>query len=320
MNASTGKALSGLSVHLRSWGALALPASQLRPGMDFGEKMKPVLSDSHIYLLCRRPAFSFDPATFSGARNRIGGDLVCKTGGVSKSIPFELDLPLKENETAIALSPFPHREIHILDEKGECVRRLTAMGLSQHPDVLKQDRFPNDMEVLYVGNVFAEGDTPVFERIVRNEPLQELLAAMQQALPDDEIIIYVFQYLPYELIALSGRLQHENGKEAPGGNRFMSIREHPLTAHQKICLAEAGLISYFQPAWQDAGGKMMPEAGQAVFEACDSLDIAGLVVEISTIRGHFRLYSASSALIEHHMAMINLADPALRSAFFSIKV
>ncbi|MCL1887107.1 MAG: hypothetical protein FWG01_04155 [Betaproteobacteria bacterium] len=320
MNTSTGKTLSEFSVHLRSWGAMALPASQLRVNMDFGEKMNRVLSDSHIYVLCKRPVFSFDPDTFLWSQNRVTCDLVCKVKGVSTSIHFEFDLPLKENEAMVALAPSPHREIRVLDEKGECVRILTAMGLSQHPAILRKDPFPNDLEVLYVGNVFEEGKTSVFERICRNEPLQNLVVAMQQALPDDEIIIYVFEYLPYELLALFGRLQHQSKEEGPGETRFVSIKDHPLTEHQKICLAQGGLIYYFRPDWQEPGGKMMPDAGQAVFQACEKLDMAGLVVEISTVRSHFRLYSASSALLPHHMTMINLSDSDSRAAFFSMKI
>jgi hypothetical protein len=320
MNTSTGKALSEFSVHLRSWGAMTLPASQVRPNMDFGEKMNRVLSDAHIYVLCKRPVFSFDPDAFSWSQNRASCNLVCKVKGVSKFIPFEFNLPLKENETTVELAPAPHQEIRVLNENGEPVRILTALALSQHPDVLRKDRFPNDLEVLYIGNVFEEGKTSVFERISQNEFLQNLVATIQQTLPDDEIFIYIFEYLPYELLALFGMMQHQSKDDTPGETRFVSIKDHPLTEHQKICLAQAGLICYFQPEWQELGGKIMPDAGQDAFQACEKLDMAGLVLEITTERGHNRLYSASSALVPHHLTMLNLSDSNKRKAFFSIKI
>ena len=319
MNKSSGKPLSGLSVHLRSWGAMALPAGEIRPGMDFGEKMNRVLADSHIYLVCRRPAFSFDPDTFFWSENRVGGHLLCKANGVAKSFPFAFGIPLQDSEVTVELAP-SCLEIRTLDAKGRCTRRLNAMGLSQHPDILETDRSVNDLEVLYVGNVFSENKVPVFDRMARHEPLQRFLKSMQQALPDDDMIVYAFEYLPYELVALSGRLRHPGEEKGTEDARFRSIRKFPLSEYQKICLAEAGLIHYFRPAWQKRGDDALPHPGQTAFKACETLDMAGLVLELSTVRSHFRLFTPHSALLPHHMTMIDLSDPDERKAFFATAV
>ena len=316
MTKPTGKPLSGVSVHLRSWGAMALAAGEIRPGTDYGAKMNRVLANAHIYLLCRRPRFSFDPDTFSYDGNTVSGDLRCIVDENPLSIHFGFPLALAENETNVTLSPSPYHEIRTLDASGHCLRRISAGGLSQHPAIIAERQALNDLEVLYIGNVFGEGDTPVFDRIFRNEPLQHLLAEWQNALPDDEVIVYAFEDLRYELVMLPGRLQHEG---APSGERrFLSVRDHPLTERQKICLAQAGLIHYFRPAWQEAGDRMMPHPQQAAFTACESLDISGLILELSTIRSHFRLHTPHSALLPHHMAIIGLSDPAERAAFFAM--
>ncbi len=318
MNTSTGKLLSVFSVHLRSWGAMALPVREIRLDMNFGEKMNRVLSRSHIYLLCKRPAFSFDPGTFSWSGNQVNGDLVCKVKGVTKSFPFAFGLPLQKNEATVVLTP-SHHEIHTLNADGQCIRRLSAMGLSQHPDILQKDRSANDLEVLYIGNVFSEENVPIFERICRDKLLQRFMEAMQQALPDDDVIVYTFEYLPYELVTLPARFSPNREKET-GKARFRSIRKYPLSEYEKICLAEAGLIHYFQPVWQEKGKDTLPHPGQVVFEACKTLDFAGLVVELSTVRSHFRLFTPHSALLPHHMTMIDLSDPGKRKAFFAMKV
>lgn len=320
MSIPAGKPLSHLSVHLRSWGAMALPVKAIRQGMAFDAKMNRVLAVSHVFLLCRRPAFSFNPDSFSWSDGRVSGDLVCTADGVKKSFPFAFDWPLNEGETGVTLSPFPHDELCTFNAKGECVRRLGAMGLSQHPDILEKDRSINDLEVLYVGNVFSEDGSPVFDRICRNAPLQRFLDTVQAAMPDDDLIVYAFEYLPYELVTLPGSLQHASVQEAHGDARFVSVREHPLSEHQKICLAQAGLIHYFQPSWQERGDDVLPHPDQPVFEACESLDMAGLVVELSTVRSHFRLCTPHSALLPHHMTMIGLSDAAERAAFFAIRV
>lgn len=322
MTKPTGKPLSGVSVHLRSWGAMALAAGEIKPGADYGTKMNRVLANAHIYLLCRRPRFAFDPDTFSYDGNTVSGDLRCVANGNPLSIHFGFPLALAENEANVTLSPSPHHEIRTLDAEGNCLRRISAGGLSQHPAIIAERQALNDLEVLYVGNVYEEGDTPVFDRIFRDAPLQHLLAELQDALPDDEVIIYAFEYLPYELVTLPGRLQHEgapSGEGIPAGERsFLSLRDHPLTKRQKIYLAQAGLIHYFRPAWQETGDRMMPHPQHAAFTACESLDISGLILELSTIRSHFRLHTPHSALLPHHMTIIGLSDPAERAAFFAM--
>ena len=138
------------------------------------------------------------------------------------------------------------------------------------------------------------------------------------------MIVYAFEYLPYELVTLPGRLQHDGISSADGipagERRFLSVRDHPLTERQKICLAQAGLIHYFRPAWQETGDRMMPHPQQAAFTACESLDISGLILELSTIRSHFRLHTPHSALLPHHMTIIDLSDPAERAAFFAMPI
>lgn len=316
MNTFSGKSLSGFSVHLRSWGAMALPADEIRENTDFGEKMNRVLTHSHIYLLCKRPAFSFDPDTFFRSGNLVSGHLVCKAEGVAKSFPFTFNLPLQENETTVELAPSCH-EIHLLDDTNRCIRRLSAMGLSQHPEILEMDRSINDLEVLYVGNIFCKENTPIFRRIACHESLQRFLKSMQHALPNDDVIVYAFEYLPYELVTLPGRLQHSGETEEA---RFRSIQKYPLSEYEKICLAEAGLIHYFRPAWQQKGDDALPHPGQTVFKACETLDMAGLVLELSTVRSHFRLFTPYSALLPHHMTMISLSEHDERKIFFDIKV
>ena len=144
-------------------------------------------------------------------------------------------------------------EIRTLDVKGRCTRRLNAMGLSQHPDILETDRSVNDLEVLYVGNVFSGDKVPVFDRMARHEPLQRFLKSMQQALPDDDMIVYAFEYLPYELVALSGRLRHPGEEKGTEDARFRSIREFPLSEYQKICSGRGRVDSLFQTGMAKKG-------------------------------------------------------------------
>lgn len=316
MNDTARKPLSELSLHLRSWGGIAMPADELRDNMNFGEAINRVLSIAHVVLFCRRPRFSFDAEHFSAEGSHIACRLICRVDGVEKTIPFSFDYPLQAGETAIVLSPFPHREIHTINAQGEPVRRLYAHGLSQHPDIVKQERWVNELEVLYAGNVYEEGTAPsAFERVRKNASLQGLLEAMREALPDDDILVYAFEYLPYDLLPMPGALKPKStGRQEA---RFLSTKDHPLSEFQKICMAQASLIAYFGPAWNVAEKRTSAPASVAALQHCEALDFSGVVIEVSTVRSHFRLYSRATRAMEHHMHMMDLSDPERRAAFFA---
>lgn len=317
MNDTARKPLSGFSLHLRSWGAMAMPAPDLRENMDFGQ-MNRVLSIAHVFLFCRRPRFSFDPEHFSVDGPRISCQLLCRARGAVKAIPFSFDFPLNEGEVSVVLAPAPHLEIHIVNGQGEPLRTLPAHGLSQHPDILKQEGWVNDLEVLYVGNVYEEGTLSAFERIRKDGDLQGLLVRMQEALPDDDIIAYAFEYLPYEMIVMPAALKPQGAGASDA--RFLSVKDHPLDEFRKICMAQAALVAHFRPAWNAPEKRVSRPESDRVLQSCEELDFSGVVIEISTVRSYFRLYSDAVPPIQHHMNMLDLSVPERRAAFFAMKV
>lgn len=314
MNVTTRKPLSGKSLHLRSWAGVALPADELSNNMDFGEQINRILTISNIVLFCRRPRFSFDPKNFSIHGNRITGHLLCRVDGLAKTIPFSVEIPLKEGEASLILAYKPHWEIHIIDKNGNPVRILSAHGLSQHPEILIRETWINDLEVLYVGNVYKEELTSAFLRVKNDKDLQQMLAQMREKCPDDDIVVYAFEYLPYEIVPMFGILMPQ-GSET-GEKRFLSTDDHPLNEFQKTCMTQAALIDYFSPVWNSAGkGVSRPEL-DGVLQGCETLDFSGLVIEISTVRSHFRLFSATVPPMHHHMNILDFSDPEKRAAFF----
>jgi len=317
MNDTARKPLSGLSLHLRSWGGIAVPSDAIRENMSFGEQINRLLTICHVVLFCRRPRFSFDPASFSVEGRHISCRLRCRVAGEEKTIPFSFDFPLNEGESAIVLSPFPHQEIHIVNAHGEPVRVLYAHGLSQHPDIAGQERWVNELEVLYAGNVYEEGTArSTFERVRTDAALQGLLVRMQEALPDDDILVYAFEYLPYDLLPMPGALKPKGAARQQG--RFLSTKNHPLNEHQKICMAQGALIAYFAPSWNSRENGVSRPESDVIFQGCEALDFSGVVIEISTVRSHFRLYSRSTSVMEHHMHMMDLSTPEKRAAFFAV--
>lgn len=316
MNDTARKPLSGMSLHLRSWAGVALPAAELREEMDFGERINHILSISRIVLFCRRPHFSFDPEFFSVDGEHFSGKLLCRVNEEIRAIPFTLGFPLSENEKSFVLAPYPHSEIHIVNGQGQPVRILSAHTLSQHPEILKQALWVNDLEVLYAGNVYKKGALSAFERVRSDNVLQQLLDTMRKAFPDDDIIVYAFEYLPYDLIPMLGALMPQGLQTQE--SRFLSTKNHPLDEFQKACMEQAALIEYFQPAWNVSDKRVEHTETDRVFQSCERMDFSSVVIEISTVRSHFRLYSKAVPPMHHHMNILDLSDPLKRAEFFAM--
>ena len=94
--------------------------------------------------------------------------------------------------------------------------------------------------------------------------------------------------------------------------------ERQLTENLQIALIEAGLIRYFQPAYNDKFKKRFPHPTQKILSEIYSIDFGALTVELNTEPVNVRLYSPSRAAGFYHMASVDLHDPAVRSSFFNI--
>jgi hypothetical protein len=219
----------------------------------------------------------------------------------------------------LVLAPYPHRELHTIGPEGEIVRYLPASTLALGLKMHFQHETLRDLEVLYVGQAYAEGKRSAFERIQSHATLQKILADASYSSPDDEVYVLTFQYEPYALIAQMDGKSRESIRDHRDEARFVSIQENPLTQYQQICLIEAGLIRYFQPKYNETYKHTFPAATQKVLSSCFELDFIALTVEINTDFYGFSLYSPRARPAEHHLAQFDLADSEKRVSFFAIE-
>lgn len=278
-----------------------------------------VSENCHIYLICRRPGFSYSPSSFRYIDGKISGDLIYKVDGVSHKIPFETEFPLLEGAIDIALSPYPHREIQTKDKNDEIVRYLPATALGIGIGVHVRERSLSDLEVLYVGQAYADGKRSALDRLKRHSTLQKILANAQYNMPDDEIFVLTFEYAPYSVVTMFDGRAKDPIQGEDDEKRFVSILENPLTQHQQICLAEAGLIRYFQPKYNEIYKESFPASDLKILSECYDLDFSALAVEINTEELEFNLYSRSIFPRGHHIAQFDLIDPSKRLSFFSLE-
>ena len=111
-------------------------------------------------------------------------------------------------------------------------------------------------------------------------------------MPDDEIFLLAFEYLPYRVITIMDGIDKTAIRDDTDSKRFLSIIDNPLSEHQQICLVEAGLIRYFRPAYNEIYKDSFPASDQKVLSSCYDLDFSGLIVEIDTEELRMQLFSS----------------------------
>jgi hypothetical protein len=269
----------------------------------------------HIYLICRRPGTVYDPDTFRFNGQTVSGHLIYKIAGQSRNVEFEFPFQLVDGATSVRVAPYPYRDIETLLPNGEVVRRvpagMVAVSLA-HVEILRQ------LEVLYVGQAYAEGTRSALDRLKSHSTLQKILADIHHKMPDDEIFLLAFEYLPYRVITTMDGIDKTAIRDESDSKRFMSIIDHPLSEHQQICLVEAGLIRYFKPPYNEIYKHTFPAADQKILSSCYDLDFSGLIVEIDTEELRMQLFSKTVPPSEHHIAQFDLVDPQIRRSFFTL--
>lgn len=277
------------------------------------EKGAEVAAACHVYLICKRPAPSFDPKTFVYKDGVLAGRLAYRSEGQEQFVPFSFPFPLVDGATELRLATYPHREFITYLPNGEGVRYVPAHALS----VGLGDARLKALEVLYVGQAYAEGKRSALDRLRSHTTLQKILADAQYKHPDDEIALLTFEYCPYRIITMIDGLFGRTSSDMRDHERFISVHENPLSEQQQICLAEAGLIRYFSPPYNEIYKESFPATDQKILSECYNLDFSGLIVEIDTSELRLPLYSHSVSAALHHTAKFDLIDPNVRQSFFT---
>jgi len=308
--------LSEFAINLFSARWMMLPAHQLASDGEFqGDELEVALA-SHIYLICKTPAISYSKESFKYENGKLEGSIKYSIEGVNREKSFSIEFPLLDGAVTVQLSPFPFREVHTLDLQGNIIRKLPANMLSIGLGWHIENKELKNLEVLYVGQAYGDGKRTAFERLKSHSTLQKILAQIQYDAPEYEVQLLTFEYSPYSIISQMDGKAKDAISDYRDMNRFRNIRANHLTEHQQICLAEAGLIRYFQPKYNVIYKDNFPDGKHKILESCYDLDFSGLIVEIDTEDLHFGLWSSEIPPQEHHIAKVDLVDPNTRWGFF----
>ena len=290
-----------------------MPSDQVQADGEMLPEEAEVSKNCHIYLICRRPSPYFVKDSLLYENNQLTVNVAYKIEGKEHQYEYKGEFPLLDGAVKVVVSDYPHREILTFDNSGNVVRRLPASTVS-----VKQSRDHDlkKLEVLYVGQAFGNGSRSAHERLKSHSTLQKILAESSYKFPESEVSVLMFSFDPYQLLMSFDGAAKDAIKDEKDKQRFVSIQDNPLSLKQQVGLAEAVLIRYFQPQYNDKFKLKFPSPKVKLLQKCFELDFSGLVVEINTEELRFDLFSSSRNTKMHHICNVDILTDKSRASFF----
>ncbi|MCU8004389.1 hypothetical protein [Shewanella sp. SM96] len=292
------------------------PAHQLLGDNKVSPAQEEQLAKCNIYIISMRPTPYFDPDTLKHANNIFSGTLCYKVNGQERRVEFN-NYQWKIEKGSTIECPYPHREVICRLPNGTIGElylpaNLLVLKCNYGGDML------NDYEVLYVGQAIGnKANRSAFDRLKSHSTFQKILAITAQEYPDNEIMIFMFEFENGQMFSSTDGMAKEANNTPENEERLVNAIRNPPDKKQKIGLIEAGLIRYFEPKYNEIFKINFPSVKQKVLLSCKNLDVTGLIVELDSSDLRCRLFSPSVTATEHHIAQFDLVSQEKRMSFFN---
>lgn len=281
----------------------------------------------NLYIVARRPRMSLVPTSLTISHNgdSVTGIAEAQVGAERNELPFRMSLPRHLYAARLGKHEYPFDYLRFFTLSGVPVQ-LRLHDVLRFSDVLHSPL--TDMQVEYVGQAFGEaGERDVLDRLIGNTgkvghgSLQKILAEVNASNPDQEVhlLLYSFEFHKRHIIAGGFFDQPEPRHDFDAApNRFEKFFESEIKRNVRIDLAEAALIRYFEPKYNEKYKKTFPAETHKILERLLELDITGLAVSLSTQEHNVRLVSKPVSPSDAHCAMYPITTDQDRQSFFDI--
>lgn len=239
------KYLTEIAFTLSSQGTLLIHPKDISKLDKERDEIRELAEDCHIYIIAKRPRLRFVPNSITWSDGVTNGKLAYIDAGDLKEIDFTMQ---GEPALDIVYAPYPHRTID-LTKDGEVIYTLPAHLM---PNMFMTTDTPSvhDLEIVYIGMAYGDGDRSAKDRLKSHSTLQQVLADMSADEPDAEALIVMVQYAPpLAIMHFDGRDRSLDPEADRDPVSDMRSAEKLINRRVETSLAEAGLIRYFQPRY-----------------------------------------------------------------------
>lgn len=274
----------------------------------------------HIYMICRRPRLTLDIDSVKYKRETVSGRFLVHRPKTKIEIPFTWKMPAPYPTFSLE-SEHPHTGVCTMYEKREMIEGfgvghfMSIIGKAlKHPNQLKH----LDLEVLYVGQAYGKaGSRTALDRLKTHETLLAVYAKASATAPDDEIWIVLLSFQPpIKIMIFDGRSQELGTTDKENWKHYKKMVNTEISENQRICFAEAALIRYFQPKYNNTFKYKFPNPAHKAYSECYDLDLNAVAVELQLLGIRARVYSGTVKPSFFHLARFPLHDAAERRTMF----
>lgn len=271
----------------------------------------------HIYAVCRRPRIRINEFGQRHLANGLRFSFGAQIGPIWRDIPARLDIsPMRGFATFSC--PFPH-SWYRLSLSGSVIGEGKPSLLMMQPPIRLDspaDAAVLDLQVLYIGQSYGEkGSRTALDRLASHSTLQKIHHDNARLSPDMEIWLLLFGFQdPFVIAAIDGT-QEAVSKEAAEKQRLGTFLNgaSPLSMETEINYAEAALIRYFAPPYNEKFREVFPSPEHKAYAQCYQVDLNTVSVEVQTdVSIGVRLFSSSVPPQWHHLATFPLHPAADR--------
>ncbi|RCV88345.1 hypothetical protein DU505_13705 [Billgrantia montanilacus] len=257
-----------------------------------------------------------------GQGSKIVGAFIVSHEDEKKAVPFEFPNPTNLPITSLGETEFPH--IHLRFIAGGVV----PIQLRLH-DVVRFCQVElagaANLKVEYIGQSFGDnGSSDALQRLIGKTgkqghgSFQKVLADLSDRYPDSESHVLLYSYEQYKnYMFMGGGVPAVNNFES-GEDRLDRLMNAEYTRENRIDLIEAGLIRYFQPAYNDIYKKTFPRESHAMLQSLFEADVTGLAISLSTLEHSISVYSDQVSPSAMHCAQFPIVDDAARASFLDL--
>lgn len=311
---SKRKHITEIGFNLSSQGVMITHPKDIALIEEQSDESRELVKDCHIYLIAKRPRLGFVPNSLKWSNGRTSGKMYFHKAGERTEIDFYME---GEPNGSIIYSDYPHSTISIV-KGSQSSGALPAHLVSLICDEIS-DKTLRDLEVVYIGMSYGDGTRSAKDRLTSHSTLQQVLADMSADEPDSEALLILVQYAPpISMISFDGRDKSLKDDDDRDLISDLAKQQELIDEKTEIALAEAGLIKYFKPRYNDKYKNNFPDKAHVITQSLYSIDFIAFIVELNTEDIKVRLFSENVNPGFHHIASYDLHNSEIRKSFFDV--
>jgi hypothetical protein len=289
-------------LHLFSGLPTALCPAQIFQVVD-DNQFREKLAGCNVYVVACRQRIRIDFESIELSGDTIIGRLyVARDGWVALPFSFQLSHEHHMGELASLEVMASGEGTHVALRRGDAINLIAVHVIvaGADCDLTAEER---DLHVLYVGQAIGRSRSRLaIDRLSNHAKFQRILADMHTYHPDVEVLLLLYRFdQSRTILSTGGDLNLEVAASAEeDGLHMKRLCAARIDRRARVSLAEAALINYFKPPYNDLLKKsnFASRRKLKLLEEVINHDLTGLMVEVCSHNLRSRLRSAARAPLE----------------------